>query len=400
MPVMPMPPNPAALMVTDPRRLEETCAALRQGGEFAFDTEFIRERSYRPQVCLVQAAAADFIALIDPLQMDIRPFWDLVLDPAVRTIVHAGEQDLELCHLWTGATPANLFDVQVAAGLVGLSYPLSYDRLVRELVGETVGKSESFSEWARRPLNRSQLRYAAEDVLYLLPLKQRLEASLASLGREAWMREEMTRFEEAAFYSREAGEAWTRVRGSEGLSRRGRAVLRELAIWRERAAETEDVPPRTCLRDEVMVGLARRTPRGAGELRDIRGLPAPLASRHGPDLLAAIARGLAVQEDDRPEADPKRDEHPAERMLADLASAAGQGLCLSGSVAHSLFATRGDYQDLARAACDRKSFEGASLRLMSGWRREFAGEALAKVLKGTAAMRVSGMPRKPRLDVE
>lgn len=395
----PMPADPAALMVTDAGRLEEFCAALREAGEFGFDTEFIRERSYKPQVCLVQAAGAERLALIDPLRVDLGPFWDLVTDPAVRTIVHAGEQDFELCYLWTGRAPANVFDVQVAAGLAGVGYPLSYERLAKEVLKVSVGKSESFSEWGRRPLTKSQLRYAVEDVLHLLPLKEHLDERLASLGRATWVREEMGRLERAAFYAREVDEAWTRVRGGDGLSRRGRAVLRELAVWREHAAEAEDLPPRTCLRDEVLVGLARRTPQSAGELRNIRGLPAPVASRHGRDLLEAIGRGLAVPGGECPEAADRRDDEPSDRMLVDLAAAAGQGLCLAGSLAHPLLATRSDYQDLVTALAGRAGAADPPPRLLAGWRREFAGDVLAAVLEGRAALRVSGMPKKPRLDV-
>ena len=398
---MKVPSNLASLIIDDPARLADLCDALRRAGTFAFDTEFIRERSYKPVVCLVQVATADRIALIDPLELDLLPFWDLVVDPSIETVVHSGQQDLEMCHLATGRLPANVFDVQVAAGFVGPAYPLSYDKIVREVLAIHIEKGETFSEWAQRPLTASQLRYAVEDVLYLLPIKSRLERRLQEKGRLMWLREEMQRLESADLYACEAAESFLKVRGAGSLHRQNMAVLRELAIWRERAAEVRDVPTRTLLKDPVLVGIARRMPRNVKELADLRGMPDPVVRRSGMDILDAVRRGRAVPEDQCPPAEERTDERPQDRMVADLASVVGQALCMEANLAHSLFATREHYLELALAVCGRRRpADAPPPRLLTGWRREFAGDRLTSALKGQASLRMKGLPRTPHLELE
>ncbi|HUU09130.1 MAG TPA: HRDC domain-containing protein [Phycisphaerae bacterium] len=397
---MQMPDDPASLFVRDDAHLRDVCDRLRAAGSVAFDTEFIRERSYRPRICLVQVAGADLVALIDPFRVDLTPFWDLVLDESIEAVVHAGGQDLEICNLMTGRVPANVFDVQVAAGLVGLPYPLSYEKLVKQVAGVRIGKAETFSDWSQRPLTPGQLRYAVADVLYLPSVRERLGRGLDERGRMAWMREEMQRLEAEELYLRSAREAWLRVRRLGGLSRRQLAVIRELAEWREAAAEQADVPTRTLLRDEVLVGLARRMPAGVRDLHAIRGLPHPLVDRAGRDMLAAIRRGRESPEPGWPDAADTREGGPAERMLADLAAVAGQGLCLAGEVAPGLLAARADYEEVAEWVAQGGKEAESAPRLLRGWRGEFAGRTIEAVLAGRAALRLTGPPDAPRLDVE
>jgi ribonuclease D len=343
--------------------------------------------------------------------VDLSPLWQLVVDPAVEKIVHAGEQDFELCHLCTGQPPANIFDVQTAAGLAGLPYPLSYAKLVLAVTGTRVGKAETVSDWSRRPLTQSQLRYAAEDVRHLGAIEADLRQRLQKRGRLQWLREEMRPLETASRYARDAADAWRRVRGASGLSRRGLAVLRELAVWRDAAAQRADVPPRTFLKDEVLVAVARHPPDSAGALRNVRGMPNPVANRCGREIMDAVARGRAASPADAPQADGSAEERPEDRMLADLASAVGQGLCLAGHVAHTLLASRGDYMDLVRAvaaggakagedqAAAPAGGEAEGVRLLAGWRREFAGDAVRAVIEGRASIAVAGGPRRPRVEV-
>lgn len=402
-PVPTLPEDPADLLVTDRERFREVCRRLSAAGRFAFDTEFIRERSYEPRVCLVQVASADTLVLIDPILLgDIREFWDLVLDPSLETVVHAGRQDLEICHVATGQAPANVFDVQIAAGLAGLPYPLGYGRLVDHLLRVKLHQGETYSEWSQRPLTPEQLRYAVEDVAYLLPLRDKLARRLEQTGRSGWLREEVSRMETRELYARDVEEPWARVRGKGGLNRRGLAILREVASFREALAKERDIPSRTLLRDDALVEVSRRRPTAARDLRGLRSF-----SRHDDDrmirgLLDAVARGAEVPDEQCPELPEEREEWAPGRMLADLAAAVGQALCQAGGVSHDLFAGRSDYMELAEAVVRPPGPNSAvrpAPRLLAGWRGEFAGSALTEVLGGRAAVKVSGPAKQPKLEI-
>jgi ribonuclease D len=358
-------------------------------------------------------AAPGIVALIDPIRLgDIRAFWELVLDPAVETVVHSGRQDLEICHLWTGSAPAGIYDVQVAAGLVGLPYPLAYGKLVDQVLGLQLDQGETYTDWARRPLSRSQLLYALEDVLYLLPLRDRLDARLVQLSRTQWLRDELAALEDPETFTRELEEPWLKVRGRGNLPPRGQAVLRELAVWREQAARTRNVPARTFLRDDALTELARRMPTTINALRAARNFPRHEIDEIGRDVLDAIGRGKAVPEDRLPPPPAEREDRPAARMLADLAAAVGQSLCLREKVSHDLFAAKADYLELADAVLDGVGpTEAGALaadagdtrdvpRLLSGWRGRFAGKALTEALTGKLRLRVTGGGTEPSVELE
>lgn len=348
MPARAQPADPHELLVTRRDDLDDLCRHLASAGRFAFDTEFIRERSYEPRVCLVQVATDERMALLDPLALeDMTPFWELVCDRGFEKVVHAGRQDLELCHLAMQRPPANVFDVQVAAALVGPSFQMSYGKLVDGLLGVQLEQGETFSDWSRRPLSASQLSYAVEDVHYLLPLRDRLGRMLEKRGRGAWLREELRNYENPDTWRREVEEPWLKVRGRGGLNRRNLAVLRELALWRESAARRRDVPARTYMRDEILIEMSRRHPAEVDDLRGMRAFPRGEAERWGNDIIAAVERGLAVPEEDLPERPETPDEKPGARALADLAAAVGQAVCSARDLAPEVFATRSDYQELA-----------------------------------------------------
>jgi len=394
-----LPTDLSELMIEETGELERFCEELRAAGRFSFDTEFIRERSYEPLVCLVQVSGVGRPALIDSLAVrDMTPFWELVADPEVEKVVHSGRQDLEMCHLGTGLTPANVFDVQLAAGLAGLPYPLGYGKLVDQVMGVRLNQSETFTDWSLRPLTPDQLRYAVEDVLYLPTVYEKLGDRLDDWGRRHWLREEMGPMETRDFYTREVEDPFLKVRGKGGLSRRQLAVLRELAEWREHAARRRDLPARSLLRDDALVETARRKPASVRDLRNLRGFPRPLAESEGEAILTAIQRGADVDDSQLPDIPAEREEWPGGKLLADLAAAVGQSLCMTGRLAPELFATRADYMELAEAV-GRPGASAEPPKLLSGWRREFAGDALTAALSGKRAVRVGGNPRKPRIEL-
>ncbi len=367
--------DPARLIVDTPQAMTIACQTLRGAGVFGFDTEFIREQSYLPRLCLVQAATHDFIALMDPFAVDLKEFWGLMADPAIVKVVHSGEQDLEMCHVHGHCQPANLFDVQLAAGLVGLPYQMSYGKLVQEMLGLNVPQGHSFSDWSRRPLNKDQLEYAAVDVAYLAAIHKDMSARIAALGRGDWLTQEMTEALLATDQMPTPREAWTRVRGRQKLGAAKLAVLRELAAWREGAAAQADLPTRTFLRDEVLITLAATLPTTVAELAAARGFPRPLARQQGQDVLDAIERGRSLPADQWPKATPRENDLVVHKAAVDKLIAAGVALCLSMQISHELFASRRAYTELVYAIHKGASLE--PLRLMSGWRKALTEKLLA-----------------------
>src|SRR5229473_2988419 len=252
-------------IVAEPKELEACCQYLSTCQRLGLDTEFVGEDSYHPHLCLVQVATEDRLILIDPLTTGpLDEFWKLIIDPARQVIVHAGREEVRLCRLWAGEAPGNLFDLQIAAGLVGMVYPLGHGALVGQLLGVSLSKGETLTEWRDRPLTRSQIQYALDDVRYLLPLWQKLTAKLTEMGRMDWANEEFVRMTSRAESSDTeevvVEEKWRRLRGLGSLDRRRLAVVRDLYAWREEAAELTNRPTRAIIRDDLIVEIARRNP--------------------------------------------------------------------------------------------------------------------------------------------
>src|SRR5262245_13348324 len=284
-------PNLPEQIVTQPHELSVCCEHLAAGGVFGFDTEFIGENSYHPQLCLVQVATAERLYLIDPLSagpLDV--FWKLVVDPANRVVVHAGREEVRLCRLLGGQVPGNLFDLQIAAGLVGLAYPLSHGTLVSQVLGVQLPKGATLTAWRDRPLTTAQVRYAFDDVRYLLPAWQRLSGRLVALGRADWAREEFGRLASAAAPEGPVGEKWRKLRGLGSLDRRRLAVVRELFAWRDETAARTNRPARTIVRDDLLIEIARRNPTRERDLHVIRGLP----RRDLEAIIQAVERARAI----------------------------------------------------------------------------------------------------------
>ena len=247
----------------------------RRVRQFGFDTEFVGEDTYHPRLCLVQAAAPDRLFLIDPLSAGpLDAFWRLVVDPGRVVVVHAGREEVRLCRLWTGQTPGNLFDLQIAAGLVGLTYPLGHGPLVGHVVGVHLAKGETRTEWRHRPLTPEQIRYAFDDVRYLLAVWKKLSGRLEKMGRTEWAREEFERLMRTASPGEPAAdEKWRKLRGLGSLDRRRLAAVRALYHWREETAAQTNRPARSIVRDDLIVEIARRNPTQERDLQVVRGLP-------------------------------------------------------------------------------------------------------------------------------
>ena len=372
--------DPAELMVTTDRQLRAVCARLRAAGTFGFDTEFIREQTYFPHLCLVQAATTDFVAIIDPFAVSMDPFWKLVCDPALAKVVHAGQQDLEICYLQAHRPPMNIFDVQVAAALVGREYPLSYGKLVLEVFGVEMKQGKSFSDWSRRPLSQGQLHYAVEDVHHLVALRDELHGRLRAMGRLAWMREEMAPAESADTYAYDSLKALQRLRGWRRMSSQRLAILRELVTWRDAAARRADLPPRTLLRDGPLKTVAKDLPRTIKALSDIKDFPRPLARRCGKEIIETFEMALRLPRGDWPDAAP-RENDPDDKVLVSRTIEAVSEFCLAGDLNPSIVANRANYVDLLHALrLGRRP--PAGLGLADGWRKTLLGTFVTDLLGG------------------
>ncbi len=381
----PLIPPAAVERVETDADLAPLLARLRAAGSFAYDTEFIGESSYHPVLCLIQVATSEFVALIDPMgKIDLAPFWELLADPAVRKIVHAGEQDLEPVVRHLGRRPANVIDTQIAAGFAAMAYPVSLSKLLTACLGVDLGKGLTFTDWSQRPLSAKQVRYAADDVRFLPAAWDALEKSLARPEHRDWLTAECdARCDPANFLPNPEADA-RRVKGSAGLDGRDTAVLRELVAWRQRATAAADLPPRAFLKDEVLIALARMPAKSLDKLPRVRNLPRPVAERHGEAIVAAVRAGL-----DGPPADvgPRLAEPtPADRFNADAAIALAGALTFGRGVDLSLIANKQDLTDFHRLATAGGSLDG--LRVMAGWRREALGDPMLRVLRGEASLAV------------
>lgn len=359
-------------LVTDQSTLHRWVDTLRAAGTFAFDTEFIGERTFHAKTCLVQVSTPDRIALLDPLAgLDLDPFWRLLADAEVAKLVHAGRQDFEPVARLLRAAPANVFDTQVAAGLVGLGYPRGLTGLVEELGGADPGQGAKFSQWDRRPLTPVQLRYAADDVRYLHLLKAKLDEMLRECGRAAWADEEMRRFEEVELYRFDPLAQRLKASGNGKLSRRQQAVRDAVMIWRGTTAEAEDIPPRTLLPDPVVLALAEQQPGDEQALRQVKGTPRAVRDRYAEQIVAAVEKGQSAEL-------PPRWKPPRRPAKFKSAFRAFWGQlnerCEQAGVDAGLAVAKQQAEQWFRGVWDGKPVGNS--RLDAGWRRELFGDLL------------------------
>ncbi len=373
----------APQLITAQPALTELINHCRSVGTFAYDSEFIGELTYHPKLCVVQVATPKVLAIIDPLnpEIDLLPFWELLCDGSVEKVVHAGAQDLEPVVRLTGRGPVNVFDTQVAAGFAAMAYPVSLSRLVQHLTGARLGKALTFTDWSKRPLSAVQIRYAADDVRYLPAVRAELGKTIARLGHEAPAREEFEALCDPSKYRFDPDVQLSRVRGSGSLTGPQLGVLRELVIWRDKAARQHDVPPRAFLKDEVLAELARSQPKTVDRVGKIKHLPKPVEIEHGQEILETIRHAQAHP---GPAVMPQRavDPTPTQRFDADALWALAQTVCAAAGIDPNLAADRHEVADLLRHLQGHDQAAVAASRLMSGWRKDLLGVPLQEFLAG------------------
>jgi ribonuclease D len=374
-------------VIAKPEELAACSSYLATCGRFGFDTEFVGEDSYHPDLCLIQVATPDRLILIDPLTVGpLDSFWELVVNPDIQTVVHAGREEVRLCHLSTGKRPSNLFDLQIAAGLVGLNYPIGHGPLVNQLLNIRLSKAETLTEWRHRPLTSDQIRYAFDDVRYLLPLAERLTERLEALKRMDWVREECDRLGTIVAPDEPNGERWRKLRGLNALDRRRLAIIRELYIWREQKAARTNRPVRTLVRDDLLIEIAKKNSTRERDLQVIRGLP----KRDLGEISQTIERARSLPPETWPEVIDRDQDAPQVLLVASVLTAALGDLCARFHLAPALVANSQDIKQLVRARFHGQE-PADDLLITKGWRGAHILPELLALLEGRRSLLINDL---------
>lgn len=370
------------------RELQDFCTAAASARMIAFDTEFVSEDTYRPELCLIQVAADDRLAVIDPYPIpDLSPFWELLASEGHITVVHAGREELRFSLAAIGRGPHNLFDVQIGAGLIGMEYPAAYSTLVSKLLGQTLPKGETRTDWRKRPLSQRQLEYAVHDVYYLERLSEMLLARLGELGRQSWLDDEMQSWQKLV-QDFEQGERWMRTSGIAGLNRRHLAIVRELWRWRDEEARRRNQPTKRILRDDLIVELAKRQTADPKRIRALRGMERGDIQKQMPRLTAAIETALKLSDSELPSLD-RRPVRSQLNVLGQFLATALGSICRSAGVAPSIVGTAQDVRDLIAHHLGLTDPQEEVPLLATGWRAEVVGKVIDDLISGKLTVSIT-----------
>ena len=369
--------------IDEQRALETVCGTLSQAPWFAIDTEFLREKTYYPKLCLVQVATPDMVACIDPLVLDdITPLLDVIFDPQITKVMHAARQDMEILYHLRGAVPASVFDTQIAALLLGLPDQVGYGNLVQELLGVSLHKLHSRTDWSQRPLDEAQVDYAADDVIYLAQAYQLMQEKLRESGRLDWLADDLRSLSDPALYAAHPGNAWLRVKGANKLSGAALSILQALAAWREEKAQRLDRPRGWLLRDDVLLDIARHRPGTPQALGKIRGLHENTVRKHGDELLALVGQAADTTPAPFPARKLRQRLTPAQDAAVDVMQAVVRLVGEENGINPAVLANRNQLEQLLLGNTD--------VPILQGWRKQLAGERLQGFLEGRLNVRMSG----------
>lgn len=371
--------------ITTTADLQAFCEKIKDQPFVAVDTEFMRETTYWPKLCLIQAAAPNAEAVIDPLAdgIDLEPFLEILRNPKIEKVFHAARQDVEIFNN-LNAMPTPLFDTQVAGMAAGFGEQIAYDALVRQMLKVEIDKSSRFTDWARRPLTDAQLVYALGDVTHLARLYPMLRARLEKDGRLAWVVDEMQSLTDPALYDVSPDNAWKRLRPRRHTAKY-LAIFKAVAAWRERTAQQRDQPRGRILKDDAIDEIATQAPTDAEGLDRLRSVPKGFSgSRFGPDLLAAVREALKDPEAYAPVIEKtKHQPSPAAGAVVELLKVLLKARSEDAGVASKLIATVSDLEQIAND-------DNAKTQALTGWRREAFGEDALRLKRGELALVLDG----------
>jgi ribonuclease D len=377
-------------IVTTTEGLKRLCLELSRDSFVTVDTEFMREQTFWPELCLIQIAGAEREAIIDPLAegLSLKPFFDLLANKKVVKVFHAARQDLEIIWLKAKLIPEPIFDTQVAAMVCGFGDQVSYEALARRIAKVQIDKSSRFTDWSRRPLSQKQLAYALSDVIHLRPIYEKLRALLDKSGREPWLEEELAVLTSPSTYETHPEEAWKRVK-FRPRNRKQLAILMSLAAWREREAQERNVPRSRILKDDAIAEAATQAPQDIVALKSLRALPRGYAtSRVGEAVLKQVAAGLAMDAEQLPKL--KADDTPLTEtasVISDVLKLALKVVCEKEGIAPRIVANSSDLDAIAMD-------DAADIPLLKGWRRKLFGETALRIKGGEMGIVLeNGKPR-------
>lgn len=372
-------------MITSTGALQKACKVLEKSEFVTVDTEFLRETTYWPKLCLIQMACPGYDVIVDPLAdgLDLSSFFELMTNKAVEKVFHAARQDIEIIYNLAQVIPCPLFDTQVAAMVCGFGDSISYDQLVFRITGKKVDKSSRFTDWTMRPLSEKQINYAAADVTHLRDVYASLKANLEEQDRSSWVAEEMAILTSTGTYFTRPEDAWKRmklrVRKPIEL-----AVMKELAAWREAEAQRRNVPRGRVIKDDSIYEIAAQQPQSVQALAKLRSIPKGFErSKTSDQLLKVVSRVMQIPKDDLPSVPRGKHSPEGSGAVVDLLKVLLKMTSERHAVAAKVIAT---VDDLEQIACD----DEADVAALKGWRRQLFGESALAIKKGELALKIKG----------
>jgi ribonuclease D len=373
-------------LITETKALAALCKALAHETFVTVDTEFMRETTYWPDLCLIQIAGAEVNGLIDPMGegIDLTPFFALMNNEKVLKVFHAARQDVEIMVHLAGTVPHPIFDTQIAAMVCGFGDQVSYEAIVRKLAKAQIDKSSRFTDWSRRPLTEKQLTYALSDVTHLRTVYEKLKLELDANGREPWLAQEMAILMAIETYRTEPQDAWRRIK-VRLKSKKQLAVLIAVAGWRELEAQEKNVPRSRVIKDDAVAEVATQMPQSKEALGQLRALPRGMStSRIGDSLIRAVKEGLARDPATLPHTNWGREESSESvQAAAEILKLALKVVCEREGLAPKLVANTSDIEAIAES-------DDADVPLMHGWRREVFGNVALELKRGKAMIGFRG----------
>ena len=367
-------------VIISQNHLNDALSIISNGNMFAIDTEFLREKTYYPQLCLIQIAGNGIHFAIDPIagDLDLSQLWDLLQDEAITKVFHAGRQDIEIFFHLTGKVPANIFDTQIASMVCGLGDQVGYDKLVHHFLGKTIDKSSRFTDWSKRPLSEKQISYALDDVIYLEQIYPLISAQLANEQKMSWIEEEANILKASSTYDVNVDEVYKRIkiRTNKGIILNR---LKHLARFRETECQRRDLPRGRFLKDETLMDLAATAPRTVQAVAKIRGLGNQKSDWLAKQLVSLIDQADSVPKNEWPELAEKKSKERAPAAVLEMLRVLLKHVCDEAKIAPRLIASA---QDLERLALS----DDRSQPILQGWRFDVFGKQALAMKEGKIAM--------------
>lgn len=355
--------------ISSHQELADFCEQITSSEYIAVDTEFVRDKTFYPRLCLIQIASPSVIACIDPIALsDLSALRPIFTSPGIIKIFHAARQDLEVLNLDIGVIPNPIFDTQIAATLLGLGEQIGYGNLVKKYLNINLSKQHARADWEQRPLSAEQLAYAADDVRYLVELYPLMLEDLDKHGRRDWLKDDFSALTDPSLYETDVSELWQRISGNQKLRRKQLAVLQELCVWREQTAKNKDKPRKWILADNSMIAIATQMPASTGQLSKIRGLNKAIVDTHGDAITAAVNTALSRPEEQWPTAKKRRQLDKNQEATIDALMAIAKLKAQEHSISVGAIVNRNELEKLVLGE--------TNLPIQSGWRYSLIGQTL------------------------